>query len=312
MNFRQLEYVIEVDRCGSINKAARTLFVSQPAVSSAIHDLEAELGFPVFERSSKGIASTTEGRRFIAAARQIVSQISQIQSGGAGGEEEPPLILRISSGRYSFLSKAAIDFYQEELADKTQFSLYISESGNSDVVQDVFNRRADLGFIHVKNVEEESWKKRLEARNMEHVFLFQASSCITFRKSHPLNQKKSFSLEEIFEYPQIRTTSRMAEYCNYDTTQPFSIYENFEKNIFTNNRSTLYDLLSRTDAVFLGITAQYVTEFHPDLVTVPLPQDDSLWNIYYVKLKNAPLHPAAARFLHVLQKLIAKTDRGGA
>ena len=58
--------------------------------------------------------------------------------------------------------------------------------------------------------------------------------------------------------------------------------------------------------------AQYVTEFHPDLVTVPLPQDDSLWNIYYVKLKNAPLHPAAARFLHVLQKLIAKTDRGGA
>lgn len=310
VNFRQLEYVIEVYRCGSINKAAGSLFVSQPAVSSAIHDLEAELGFPIFERSSKGITGTAEGKQFIAAAQQIVRQVNQIQNGGIGNDEESPMILRISSGRYSFLSKAAVQFCQEELADKPQFSLYINESGNTDVVQDVFNRRADLGFIHIKNADEASWKKRLESRNMEHVFLFQAKSCVTFRKSHPLNQKKDFSLEELFQYPQIRTTSRMAEYCNLDTTQPFSIYESFEKNIFTNNRSTLYDLLSCTDAVFLGITSQYVTEFHPDLVTIPLPQDDSIWNIYYVKLKNVPLQPAAARFLSILQKLIPNTEPG--
>ena len=309
MNFRQLEYILEVDRCGSINKASQTLFVSQPAISSAVHDLEAELGFPVFERSSKGFTSTAEGKRFIMVARQIVDQWNQIRSSHTHGQTEPPLVLRISSGRYSFMSAAVIRFYEQELHKHSRFSLYINESGNADVVQDVFGRRADLGFIHVKNADEEAWKKRLEARNMEHIFLFRAYSCVTFRKSHPLAQRESFSIEDIYAYPQVRTTSKMTEYCNYDATQPFASYEKFEKNIFTNNRCTLYDVLSRTDAVFLGITAHYVTEFHPDLVTIPIRGDGAAWNIYCVRLKGNPPHPYAARFIHVLQTLIHEKDK---
>ena len=83
MNFRQLEYVLEVDRCGSINKAAQVLFVSQPAVSSAVRELEAELGFPVFTRSSRGITTTMEGRKFITGR----SSASSMRS--AGGARTP-------------------------------------------------------------------------------------------------------------------------------------------------------------------------------------------------------------------------------
>lgn len=308
MNFRQLEYVLEVDRCGSINKAAQVLFVSQPAVSSAIRELEAELGFPVFTRSSKGITSTLEGRKFITAARQIVSQWNEIRGECPEAPKETPLVLRISSGRYSFMSAAVIRFYEEELRRRPQFSLHINESGNADVVQDVFGRKADLGFIHVKNAEENAWKKRLEARNMEHILLFQAYSCVTFRKSHPLARKETFSMEDLYTYPQVRTTSRMTEYCNYDSTQPFDGYERFDQNIYTNNRCTLYDVLSRTDAVFLGITAHYVTEFHPDLVTIPICGDSSAWNLYCVRLKSAPPSPSASRFIHILQTMIQEKE----
>ena len=308
MNFRQLEYVLEVDRCGSINKAAQVLFVSQPAVSSAVRELEAELGFPVFTRSSRGITTTMEGRKFITAARQIVSQLNEIRGGSQDAQREAPLVLRISSGRYSFLSAAVIRFYEQELRERSRFSLHINESGNADVVQDVFGRKADLGFIHVKNAQEEAWKKRLEARNMEHILLFRASSCVTFRKSHPLAKKESFSMEDIYAYPQVRTTSRMTEYCNYDMTQPFDGYERFDQNIYTNNRCTLYDVLSRTDAVFLGITARYVTEFHPDLVTVPICDGGSGWNLYCVRLKSMPPNPCAVRFIRVLQDLIQEEE----
>ena len=308
MNFRQLEYVLEVERCGSINKASQTLFVSQSAISSAIHDLEGELGFSIFERSSKGISTTAEGKRFMVAARQIVNQWNFIRSGRISDREETPLVLRISSGRYSFMSAAVIRFYEEELQRHPQFSLYVNESGNADVVQDVFGRRADIGFIHVKNADEEAWKNRLEARNMEHTFLFRAYSCVTFRKTHPLAEQAAFSLEDIYAYPQVRTTSRMTEYCNYDTTRPFESYEKFQRNIFTNNRCTLYDVLSRTDAVFLGITAHYVTEFHPDLITTPIFDAKAAWNIYCVRLKSAQQHPCATRFLNILQDLIQEKE----
>lgn len=303
MNFRQMEYIIEVDRCGSINKASQTLFVSQPALSSAIRDLENELGFSLFVRSSKGITTTPEGRQFIASAQQLLNQANQIRNKHVNKDGEYPPILKISSGRYSIVTKAAIEFYKQEFSEQHHFSFYLNESGNTDVVQDVFNRRADIGLIHIKNVEEESWKKSLESRGLEHIFLFSGRSCITLRRDHPLMKKKTLTPEDIYQYPQVRTISKNTEFCNYDTTTPFEIYDSFEKNFYTNTRGTLYDILSNTDAVFLGVTAQYITEFRPGLVTRPLPYEDEEWSVYYVKLKNVPLQLYAQKFIQIIQRL---------
>lgn len=49
MTIQQLQYVLEIARCGSASRAAKNLFLSQPNLSSAIKNLEQELGFPIFE-----------------------------------------------------------------------------------------------------------------------------------------------------------------------------------------------------------------------------------------------------------------------
>ena len=63
MTFSQLNYVMEVSRCGSINKAASKLFVSQSNLSNSIHELEKELDIKIFLRSSKGIELTPDASR---------------------------------------------------------------------------------------------------------------------------------------------------------------------------------------------------------------------------------------------------------
>ena len=78
MNFEQLKYIVEIERCGSINKASQTLFVTQPALSASIKELEGELGFTIFERSNKGIRPTAEGSQFVRSANDILSQIEKI------------------------------------------------------------------------------------------------------------------------------------------------------------------------------------------------------------------------------------------
>ena len=60
MTLLQMSYILEVDRCGSINRAAQNLFVSQSALSSAIAEVERELGITIFHRSNRGIALTRE------------------------------------------------------------------------------------------------------------------------------------------------------------------------------------------------------------------------------------------------------------
>ncbi len=58
MTFLQLNYVTEIYNCGSINKAAQNLFVSQSSLSNSIRELEDELGIKIFIRSNRGIILT--------------------------------------------------------------------------------------------------------------------------------------------------------------------------------------------------------------------------------------------------------------
>ncbi|MBD9157102.1 MAG: hypothetical protein EGQ17_02280, partial [Lachnospiraceae bacterium] len=71
---------------------------------------------------------------------------------------------------------------------------------------------------------------RLESRGLEHELLFTARSCVTFRSDHPLARKRDLTVEDLYDYPQIRTTSKMTEFCNYDATLPFDVYGSVEKN----------------------------------------------------------------------------------
>ena len=65
MTLTQLRYVIAVAESKSMNEASKQLFVSQPSLSSAIKELEAETGVEIFRRSNKGVVITPEGEEFI-------------------------------------------------------------------------------------------------------------------------------------------------------------------------------------------------------------------------------------------------------
>ena len=63
MTLQQLTYLVTVADCGNITEAAEKLFISQPSLSAAIHNLEKEMGVTAFTRSNKGVTVTREGER---------------------------------------------------------------------------------------------------------------------------------------------------------------------------------------------------------------------------------------------------------
>ena len=78
MTLQQLKYIIGVSEIGSFNKAADQLYVSQPSLTSAIKDVEKEFNIILFNRSSKGISLTNEGKEFLQYARQIYAQYDNL------------------------------------------------------------------------------------------------------------------------------------------------------------------------------------------------------------------------------------------
>ena len=78
MTLTQLKYAITVAHARSMNEAARRLFISQPSLSSAIKELETEIGIDLFRRTNRGVSVTPEGEEFIGYARQVVEQYQLI------------------------------------------------------------------------------------------------------------------------------------------------------------------------------------------------------------------------------------------
>ena len=64
MNLNQLEYFCTAVECGSITKAAKKLFVTQPAISGAIRELEKEFSVILFSHTRNRLALSPDGERF--------------------------------------------------------------------------------------------------------------------------------------------------------------------------------------------------------------------------------------------------------
>lgn len=96
MTLQQLKYLIEVAEKGSINQAARSLYISQPSLSNAIRDIENEIQINIFKRTNKGIRVTAEGAEFLVYARQIVEQAELLEK-KYKGKKSSRLEFRVST-----------------------------------------------------------------------------------------------------------------------------------------------------------------------------------------------------------------------
>ena len=87
MTLQQLKYAVTVAECGTISAAAEKLFISQPSLTTAIRELESEMGVTIFSRTNRGVIVSREGEEFLGYARQILSQAQLLQERFSGREQ---------------------------------------------------------------------------------------------------------------------------------------------------------------------------------------------------------------------------------
>lgn len=85
MNTQQLEYLVEIDRTGSISQAAENLYMGQPNLSRILRDMESSLGYAIFERTRRGVRPTEKGTIFLQHARNILREQTMMRTLGEDG-----------------------------------------------------------------------------------------------------------------------------------------------------------------------------------------------------------------------------------
>ncbi|MDD7224171.1 MAG: LysR family transcriptional regulator, partial [Lachnospiraceae bacterium] len=145
MTLQQLIYSVKIAETKSMNKAAAELFISQPALSSAIHDLEEELNIEIFIRNQRGIIVTSEGENFLSYARQIV-EMSNMLKDRYTSDDVKTNKFSVSMQHYSFAVEAFITL--SEKFKLNDYELAVHETKTSEVIENVEKFRSELGIIY--------------------------------------------------------------------------------------------------------------------------------------------------------------------
>ena len=181
MTFQQLTYVVEISKCGSINKAAHKLFLSQSGISTAVRELEEELGIRFFTRSNRGVEFTPEGKEFLSYAVSLLEQKQRIESlYGEASAAAAPVRFSVSTQRYPFTEDAFLRMLQS--AQENRYCFSIREAGMDAVIDDVYDHRADIGVIFLTELTEKIIRRLLDARELEFHEIAAVSPCIYVRK----------------------------------------------------------------------------------------------------------------------------------
>jgi DNA-binding transcriptional LysR family regulator len=162
MTILQLKYVIEVANSSSLSEAAGRLFISQPALSTSIKELEEELGITLFERTNRGIRSTDEAEDFLAYAKQAVSQYQLIEDRYLSGASDK-VHFNVSMQHYVFAVHAFVKAVQK--FDNSKYIYSVNETRTSEVLTNVRDLRSEVGIISFSQSNEKVMRKILKEIN---------------------------------------------------------------------------------------------------------------------------------------------------
>ena len=148
MTLLQLKYIVKIVECGSMNEASHELYVSQPALSSSVKELENELGIEIFTRSSQGIALTVDGAEFLTYARQVLDQASLLEERYKNAKPRKQLC-SVSTQHYMFAVEAFVEMINSIKSDEYEFT--IRETRTKDIINQVANMLSEIGIIYLSD-----------------------------------------------------------------------------------------------------------------------------------------------------------------
>ena len=202
MNIQYLKYVVEVDKTGSINKAAKNLYMGQPNLSAAIKELEKELGISIFYRSKKGVFATKEGEKFLFHAKKIISQVNELKSLYKPNTSNLPIHFSIASCCATYITIAISNFINN-LKNKKGMTVNFNETNSLNVINEVANGNAEIGIIRYQNIHENYFASLLKSKNLIFEPLWESKLFLTFSENHSLISEKEIKSEMLKKYIEI-------------------------------------------------------------------------------------------------------------
>ena len=298
MTLQQLKYIVTVAQTGTITEAAGKLYISQPSLTNAIHELEKEMNITIFNRTNKGISVSKEGEEFLSYARQILDQAAILEDkykGDNGGRKQ----YCISTQHYSFAVNAFVDLIKQFGQDEYDFSL--RETQTYEIIEDVARLRSEIGILFINDFNEAVIRKILKSYELEFHELFTARPHVFISRKHPLAQCSVIHNGQLEEYPYL--SFEQGEHNSFYFSEEIFSETARKKNIRVRDRATLFNLLIGLNGytVSSGILDKKLNG--KDIIAVPLA-DEADMRIGYITHRKGMLSRLGSTYLEAIRKYL--------
>lgn len=306
MTLQALRYIIEIAECKSFSSAARNLFMTQSALSSAVKEMEGELGVQIFKRTNRGVSLTAEGEDCLKYCKEIVER-SDFLSARYQNRRTLPTAFSVSCQHLPFAVRA-FNALLETLGPEA-YDVAIRETETRHILHDVSSERSELGVVALQPEQLRLLEKSLFLHDLAFEELAQLQNYVFLRKRHPLAAHPVLTLEDLRNYPFVTYDQDQApSYYSEET----SSFEPFVHNIHVSDRATKMSIIRSTDAFSIGVDLPnfnrdiYFRRRNTELVALPLEGEREKIRVGCLKKIGRERSSIARSYLQLLRESIAR------
>lgn len=218
MEIKELQYFLAVVEAGSLSAASERLYISQQGLSSAVHRLENELGYPLLTRSPSGISLTPRGKSFYDGAVPLVNAFSEFSRAAMNPDSRPSISIACT---YNIISKCPRPMQRLLLNQDPDYSVETSEHYSAACEDMLENGQCSFGIVYSPFD-----KSRFEGHP-----LFAREQCFVVNKKHPFAKERTIHVSQLKGQPLIipnahsRTNAVIRELCKGAAFEPYVVLE---------------------------------------------------------------------------------------
>ena len=288
---------------GSLNKASEQLYIAQPSLTSALQELEKEIGITIFNRGGRGVTPTNDGLEFIRYAREVISQYDNLlEKYGKGGNLKKKF--GISTQHYSFAVKSFVEMVKHFGTDEYEFA--IRETRTRDVIDDVASGKSEIGILYLNDFNRKPLEKLLKSNSLIFTPLTECSAYVYLWKGHPLSKNDKIRFEDLKDYPCL--SFEQGDKGSFYYAEEILSTSEYPKTIKATDRATMLNLMIGLNGYTLcsGVISEELNG--SEYLAVPFEADDdtvgSNMVIGYISKKNLMLSNLAQLYVKELEQYL--------
>ncbi|MBQ8966565.1 LysR family transcriptional regulator [Ruminococcus sp.] len=252
MNLTHLRYVVEVERLGSITKAASALYMGQPNLSKAIKEMEHEVGIPIFKRSAKGVVPTEKGKEFLQYAKAILVQLDKMEA-LYKDDPEDSVSFSLLLPRASYITHAFTCFLNK-LSGRQDMDVKIKETNSMDTINAVVECEYDMGIIRYPIAYESFFLPLLEEKNLSVHSSWQYDYVLIMSADSPLAQEEEITEEVLEKYIEVLHGDNTVPNISAVYQKKNAALNRRRRHIYVYERGSQFDILSACPEAYMWVS----------------------------------------------------------